>query len=56
MTEKLNKIFPSQEEEEEKKYNEEPYDYCRKIEILIEALERTTTGHEFNLMHLRKIV
>jgi hypothetical protein len=56
MTEKLNKIFPSQEQEERIICNEDPNDYCNKIAILLDVLERTTTGHEFNLMHLRQIV
>lgn len=56
MTEKLNKIFPSQTEDEITSCNEEPYDYSNKIMILLDVLERTTAGHEFNLMHLKQIV
>lgn len=56
MTESLNKIYPSQEVEEKVICNEEANDYANKIAILLDVLERTTTGHEYNLMHLKQIV
>lgn len=56
MTESLNKIYASQEVEEKVICNKEPNGYANKIAILLDVLERTTIGHEFNLMHLKQIV
>lgn len=56
MTEKLNGIYPFPENEEQVICNEEPHDYYSKISILLAILERTTKGHEDNLMHLNQIV
>ena len=56
MTEKLNNIFPSQKEDEKIICNEESNDYANKIAVLLDILERTTTSHEFNLLHLKQIV